>query len=82
MSAVTRSQVIQLYKQLIRYQNKIQLSDKEYFKNRIRDEFRKNSHLVAEEDIAFHFKVSHVNLFLLSIVQLNLLNLNRRETYF
>lgn len=56
MSQVTRSQVIQLYKQLIRYQKELTLTDKSYYLDRIRCEFKKNSTLDKSEDIDFYYQ--------------------------
>lgn len=56
MNAPIRQQVLQLYRHLIRYGNQLQLTDKTYFKNRIRGEFRKYKDLEKAEEIEFNLK--------------------------
>lgn len=50
-------QVLQLYKELLRYGQQLKLTDKDYFAQRIHKEFRKNKSLTEIEDITFSFKV-------------------------
>uniref|UniRef100_A0A1B0DP52 Uncharacterized protein n=1 Tax=Phlebotomus papatasi TaxID=29031 RepID=A0A1B0DP52_PHLPP len=56
MSAPSGRQVIKLYRDLLRYGEQLKLTDKEYFRKRIRREFRVNKNLTSPEDISFNFK--------------------------
>ncbi|KRF97563.1 mitochondrial ribosome and complex I assembly factor AltMIEF1 [Drosophila tropicalis] len=56
MSAPTRSQILLLYKHLIRYGNHLKLTDKNYFLGRVRHEFRGNRELTNPLEIEFSFK--------------------------
>ena len=49
--------VLLLYKDLLRYGKNIQLTDKEYYVNRVRKEFRQNKSLQNPEDIEFQYMV-------------------------
>lgn len=62
MNAPTRQQVLQLYRHLIKYGNQLQFTDKKYFKDRVREEFRNNKGLESAEEIDFSFKVKFTNL--------------------
>lgn len=55
---ITRLQVKQLYKELLKYGCSLKLTDKNYYKNRIKQEFLNNKHLVKPEDIQFFYHVS------------------------
>lgn len=57
MNAPAREQVLNLYKQLVRYGKQLNLTDKNYYLKRIRTEFRKNQFLEKAEEIDFNFKV-------------------------
>lgn len=57
MNAPTKNQILQLYRQILRYGQQLKLTDKEYFKGRIRDEFKRNRLLTNSEEITTHFKV-------------------------
>lgn len=57
MNHPTNQQVLRLYKQLLKYGNQLQLTDKWYYMNRIRDEFKTNKTLKKPEEIEFSFKV-------------------------
>lgn len=57
MKPSNSAQVLQLYRQLLRYGNQLQYTDKTFFKNRIRSEFRKNQFLSSAEEIEFELKV-------------------------
>ena len=46
-----RSNVLTLYKQLVRYGRTLQLTDKDYYFNRIRGEFHANRTLESTEEI-------------------------------
>jgi len=56
MSAPSRSQVLNLYKKLLRYSQNLQFTEKEYYLRRIRQEFL-NSKTSSAEDAAFQLKV-------------------------
>ena len=57
MSTVpTHQQILRLYKELIRYGQRLQYTDKDYFCNRIRTEFRRSAKLTELKDITFNFK--------------------------
>lgn len=53
-----RSEILQLYKQLLRYGRQLKLSDSDYYLYRIRAEFEKNRTLTESEQIAKQFDVS------------------------
>ncbi|XP_026275135.1 MIEF1 upstream open reading frame protein isoform X2 [Frankliniella occidentalis] len=53
---VSPTQVLQLYRSLIRYGQNLQLTDKQYYLRRVREEFRANKDLQAPEKIEFMFK--------------------------
>ncbi|XKL65776.1 hypothetical protein PGB90_009196 [Kerria lacca] len=48
--------VLMLYRDLLRYSKNLQLSDKEYFMNRIKDEFKRNKPLENPDEIEFQYK--------------------------
>lgn len=51
--------VLLLYRDLLRYGKNLHLSDKNYFLNRIRVEFKKNKSLENSDEIEFQYKVSN-----------------------
>lgn len=51
-------QVLQLYKDLLRYGQQLKLTDKDYYYSRIRKEFLKNKELTDPKSISFSFKVN------------------------
>ncbi|XP_059471996.1 mitochondrial ribosome and complex I assembly factor AltMIEF1 [Neocloeon triangulifer] len=53
MSAA-RSEVLSLYKNILKYGKQIKLTDRDYYKQRIRKEFKSFKNLDAAEDIQFH----------------------------
>lgn len=57
MNAPAREQILNLYKQLVRYGKQLTFTDKSYYLKRIRTEFRKNQFLEKPEEIDFNFKV-------------------------
>uniref|UniRef100_A0A6M2DSF1 Putative lyr motif-containing protein 5 n=1 Tax=Xenopsylla cheopis TaxID=163159 RepID=A0A6M2DSF1_XENCH len=57
MSTPSPAQVLRLYKNLLRYGKNLQYTDKEYFCNRIRKEFRNNKTCTQPEELIFNFKV-------------------------
>lgn len=56
-------QIVQLYRDLIRYGNNLKLTDKEYYFNRIHREFRKNQNLENPKEITFSYEVSNTKCF-------------------
>jgi hypothetical protein len=60
MSSPTGRQVLQLYRDLLRYGRQLQFTDKNYFAHRIRKEFKQAKNIEKAEDINFHFQVSCV----------------------
>ena len=58
---VSRVQVLKLYKDILRYSNQLIYTDKEYFINRVKNEFRNNKDLTDQSDIEFFYKVSLLN---------------------
>lgn len=59
MNAPTSRQVLQLYRKLMRYGQNLKFTDQEYFRRRIRKEFRINKELQSQADIEFNIKVIH-----------------------
>lgn len=57
MQASSRK-VLYLYKDLLKYGKRLQLTDKEYYTQRIRSEFKKHKDLENPQDIEFQYKVS------------------------
>lgn len=51
----TRAQVLQLYRALLQYGRTLQLTDQEYFYQRVRGEFEKNRGIVSEKEKNFYF---------------------------
>jgi hypothetical protein len=60
MTIPTGRQVLQLYRDLLRYGRQLQLTDKDYFVCRIRKEFKKAKNIENAEDIKFYYQVSCV----------------------
>ena len=56
MSSSTRSIAISLYRQLLRYGEKLHYTDKQYFNERIRDEFVKHRNLSDNKLIEKQFQ--------------------------
>lgn len=48
---------LNLYKRLLRYGQQLQLTDRDYYANRIRSEFYQNKNLKLENEIEFSLKV-------------------------
>lgn len=61
MTAITRPQVIALYRSLIRYRDTLTFTDRGYYTRRIREEFSKHRNLTEEQDISFFYQVSLVH---------------------
>lgn len=58
MSGATAIEVLKLYRNLLRYGRELKLTDKNYFKDRIRQEFQQNKSLESETEIKFNIEVS------------------------
>ncbi|XP_060843987.1 uncharacterized protein LOC132923967 isoform X2 [Rhopalosiphum padi] len=54
---ITHLQVKQLYKELLKYGSNLKLTDKNYYKIRIKQEFLDNKQLVKPEEIKFFYDV-------------------------
>lgn len=57
MSATGSREVLQLYRQLLRYGIELKFTDQSYFRRRVRKEFQLNKDLQSEADIQFNIKV-------------------------
>ncbi|XP_008189720.3 uncharacterized protein LOC103311783 [Acyrthosiphon pisum] len=55
---ITHLQVKKLYKELLKYGCSLKLTDKNYYKSRIKQEFLDNKQLVKPEEIKFFYDVS------------------------
>lgn len=55
---ISHLQVKQLYKELLKYGSSLKLTDKKFFKNRIKQEFLDNKQLVNPKEIQFFYDVS------------------------
>lgn len=53
-----RNTVLKLYKDLLRYGENLKYTDKEYFRFRIRKNFKQNKHLTDQTDIDFQLQVN------------------------
>lgn len=53
LGSKTSREVIALYRNLLKYRNGLQYTDKDYFYRRVRFEFEKNKYLVSKEEINF-----------------------------
>jgi hypothetical protein len=58
MTVPTGRQVLQLYRDLLRYGQQLQFTDKDYFARRIRKEFKQAKNIESAEDINFYYQVS------------------------
>lgn len=56
--AANRTQVLRLYKDLVRYSDTLVYTDKQFYLKKARDEFRRNKDLQDQKDIAFYVAVS------------------------
>lgn len=56
---VDKPAVLRLYKDLLRYSGKLQLTDKKYYLDRVQAEFRRNQALEQTKDIEFYYKVAY-----------------------
>lgn len=60
---ITHLQVKQLYKELLKYGCSLKLTDKNYYKSRIKQEFLDNKQLVKPSEIQFFYDVSPQSLY-------------------
>lgn len=51
-----RNTVLKLYKDLLRYGENLKYTDKEYFRFRIRKNFKQNKHLIDQTEIEFQLQ--------------------------
>jgi len=58
MTIPTGRQVLQLYRDLLRYGRQLQFTDKDYFARRIKREFKQAKNIDNAEDIKFYYQVS------------------------
>ncbi|CAH1108807.1 unnamed protein product [Psylliodes chrysocephalus] len=56
MSQITTIQVLKLYKELLRYGKQLKLTDKNFFRRRIKQEFKNNKGLEIETEIDHIYK--------------------------
>ncbi|XP_072401474.1 uncharacterized protein [Diabrotica undecimpunctata] len=68
MNKINRTQILKLYKELLRYSEELKFTDKEYFRKRIKKEFQQNRDLVDENQISLNYKKG-VTLLLKQAVQ-------------
>lgn len=61
----TRQQILKLYKDLLRYGETLQYTDKDFFTKKIRKEFKKNRSLEDTSEIDVNYKVSLLILIML-----------------
>ena len=64
MSPIGRRNILELYKSLMRYSEKLQYTDKNFYQNRVRQEFNKNRTLNSQSDVEYFYNVC-LYLFLL-----------------
>lgn len=57
MSILRSQEVLRLYRNLIRYGNQLQYTNKSYYLDRVREEFRRNKGLKTTKDIQFYINV-------------------------
>lgn len=60
--------IILLYRDLLRYGKNLQLTDKDYFMTRVKNEFKQNKTLEDPAEIEFQYKVHIVQAFELHYV--------------
>ncbi|KAF4520373.1 hypothetical protein B566_EDAN012878 [Ephemera danica] len=58
----TRRDVLNLYRSLLRYGKSIKLTEKNYYKGRIRAEFETNKNIENPADIKFHIEVQTLDV--------------------
>lgn len=57
MSKIQVSRILKLYKDLLRYSEELSFTDKNYYRQRIKKEFKKNKDLQDENEISYCFEV-------------------------
>lgn len=57
-----RSEILNLYRSFLKYGKEIKLTDRDYFKKRIRKEFKSNRGVTNIQEIQFHVEASLLNL--------------------
>ena len=67
MSPIGRRNILELYKSLMRYSEKLQYTDKNFYQNRVRQEFNKNRTLNSQSDVEYFYNVC-LYLFFIIIV--------------
>ncbi|RWS00373.1 uncharacterized protein B4U79_07380 [Dinothrombium tinctorium] len=55
--AIGKREVLNLYKQLIRYSNTLRFTDKTFYLQKVRKEFEKNRTLVDASEVDFYYQV-------------------------
>lgn len=68
MSSPSAREILQLYRNLLRYGKQLKHTDRKYFQKRVREEFNQNKDLTHETDIQFNFKVSKLACIKLSYI--------------
>ncbi|GBM14204.1 hypothetical protein AVEN_61016-1 [Araneus ventricosus] len=53
---IPRSNVIRLYKDLLKYSKTLKYTDKSYYLNQVKKEFTENKNLTSSEEISYHFR--------------------------
>lgn len=62
MNTPKTSQILRLYKDILRYGQELKYTDKHYFYTRIKSEFKKNKALLNAEEISYNYEVTvHMN---------------------
>ncbi|GFS30340.1 uncharacterized protein TNIN_340671 [Trichonephila inaurata madagascariensis] len=52
---ITRLNIIQLYRDILKYSKTLKFTDKDYFLHQVKKEFKENKHLTNTEEISYHF---------------------------
>lgn len=61
MSGLHRQQILRLYKDILRYGQQLQYTDKSYFYQRISDEFKKNKNESESTQMNFLYEVCSIS---------------------
>ena len=61
-----RQTILKLYKDLLRYGDNLKYTDKEYFRYRIRKNFKQNKHLIDQIEIDFQLQKRPKNFYKIS----------------
>lgn len=77
MNASTSRQVLQLYRNLMRYSKELKFTDQNYFRRRVRKEFNRNKNLQSEADIEFYIKVILYHLLTFIPIYIDLKPINK-----